>query len=218
MAVTMTFDSLLTDLRSYLERGTSVDPTVYAQLPSLINLAERQLADSLKLLGFVQVVTGAMAPGDSVIAKPNLWRATVSINFGVGDPLLSEQKRTPLFPRSYEYIRTYWPNSALTSQPKFYAEYDYEHWLIGPTPDLAYPFEVNMWAMPPLLDATNQTNWTTTYAPNAILHGALLQATPFLKNDERIPTWQGIYDRDCAILEAQDVKRIIDRTVTRENV
>jgi len=69
-----------------------------------------------------------------------------------------------------------------------------------------------------LLDATNQTNWTTDFAPNALLHGALLQATPFLKNDERIPTWQGIYDRDIAILEAQDMRRIIDRNVTREAV
>jgi hypothetical protein len=69
-----------------------------------------------------------------------------------------------------------------------------------------------------LLDAANQTNWTTDFAPNAILHGALLQATPFLKNDERIAVWQGIYDRDVMILEAQDVKRIIDRNVTRENV
>jgi hypothetical protein len=39
-----------------------------------------------------------------------------------------------------------------------------------------------------------------------------------LKNDERIQIWQGIYDRDVMILEAQDVKRIIDRQVTRENV
>lgn len=218
MAVSMTYDSLLTDLRAYLERGTVVDTTVYAQLPSLINLAERQLADSLKLLGFVEVLTGSMSIGASVIDKPNRWRATISINFGVGDPVLSLQQRTSLFPRSYEYIRSYWPNAALTGQPKFYAEYDYQHWLVGPTPNLAYPFEVNMWALPALLDATNQTNWSTDYAPNALLHGALLQATPFLKNDERIPVWQGIYDRDCAILEAQDVKRIIDRTVTRENV
>lgn len=214
MAVSMTYNSLLSDLRAYLERGTAVDPTVFNQLPSLINLAERQLANELKILGFVQNVTDTLAIGQSVIPKPDRWRETISINFGVG----VEQVRTPLFARSYEYIRRYWPDEDLTGQPKFYADYDYYNWLIGPSADFAYPFEVNYWELPALLDAVNQTNWTTDFAPNALLHGALLQATPFLKNDERIPTWQAIYDRDLGILQQQDLSRIIDRNVTRETV
>ena len=214
MAVSMTYNSLLKDLRAYLERGTIVDTTVFEQLPSLINLAERQLAQELKILGFVQNVTDTMAIGQSVIPKPDRWRETISINFGVG----VTQVRTPLFARSYEYIRRYWPDEDLTAQPKFYADYDYYNWLIGPSADAAYPFEVNYWELPALLDAVNQTNWTTDFAPNALLHGALLQATPFLKNDERIPTWQAIYDRDISILQNQDLQRIIDRNVTRENV
>jgi hypothetical protein len=214
MAVSMTYNSLLKDLRAYLERGTIVDTTVFEQLPSLINLAERQLANELKILGFVQNVTDTMAIGQSVIPKPDRWRETISINFGVG----VTQVRTPLFARSYEYIRRYWPDEDLTAQPKFYADYDYFNWLIGPSADFAYPFEVNYWELPALLDAVNQTNWTTDFAPNALLHGALLQATPFLKNDERIPTWQAIYDRDIGILQNQDLSRIIDRNVTRETV
>lgn len=214
MAVSMTYNSLLKDLRAYLERGTSVDQTVFEQLPSLINLAERQLANELKILGFVQNVTDTLGIGQSVIPKPDRWRKTISINFGVG----VTQVRTPLFARSYEYIRRYWPDEDLTAQPKFYADYDYYNWLIGPSADFAYPFEVNYWELPALLDAVNQTNWTTDFAPNALLHGALLQATPFLKNDERIPTWQSIYDRDLETLQQQDLQRIIDRNVTRENV
>ncbi len=214
MAVSMTFDSLLEDLRAYLERGTSVDPTVFDQLPSLINLAERELANRLKILGFVRVVTDTMGVGQSVYAKPDRWRETISINFGVG----TDQVRTPLFTRAYEYCRRYWPDEDQTAQPKFYADYDYFNWLFAPTPDVAYPFEVSYWELPALLDSVNQTNWTTDFAPNALLHGALLQATPFLKNDERIPTWEEIYEKDIAILEGQDVKRIIDRNVTRENV
>lgn len=214
MAETLTFDSLQADLRDYLERGTSVDQTVFDQLPRLINLAERQLANSLKILGFINIVTDTLGIGQSVVPKPDRWRDTISINFGVG----TAQVRTPLHLRSYEYLRRYWPDEDLTDQPKFYADYGYFNWLIAPSSDAAYPFEVNYWQLPPLLDSTNQTNWTTDFAPNALLHGALLQATPFLRNDDRIPTWQNIYDRDVQILEQQDVKRIIDRQVTRENV
>ncbi len=214
MAETLTFDSLQTDLRQYLERGTSVDPTVFDQLPRLINLAERQLANSLKILGFVNVVTDTLTIGQSVIPKPDRWRDTISINIGVG----ATQIRTPIFPRVYEYLRRYWPDEDLTDQPKFYADWDYFNWLIAPSADFAYPFEVNYWQLPALLDSANQTNWTTDFAPNALLHGALTQAAPFLNNDERLPVWQGIYDRDVMILEQQDVRRIIDRSVTRESV
>lgn len=214
MAETLTFDSLLTDLRQYLERGTSVDPSVFDQLPRLINLAERQLANSLKILGFVSVVTDALTIGQSVIAKPDRWRDTISISIGVG----ATQIRTPIFPRVYEYARRYWPDEDLTDQPRFYADYGYFNWLFVPSADFAYPFEVNFWELPALLDSTNQTNWSSDFAPNALLHGSLLQAAPFLKNDERIPVWQGIYDRDVMILEQQDVKRIIDRQVTRTSV
>jgi len=210
----MTFNSLLDDLRAYLERGTSVDSTVFDQLPSLVNLAERELANALKILGFINNVTDTLTIGQSVVPKPDRWRDTISINFGVG----TTQVRTPLFPRSYEYVRRYWPDEDLTDQPKFYADYDYFNWLIAPSADFAYPFEVNYWELPALLDAANQTNWITDFAPNALLHGSLLQATPFLKNDERIPVWQGIYEKDIAILEQQDVRRIIDRQVTRESV
>jgi hypothetical protein len=214
MAVSMTFNSLLEDMRKYLERGTAVDPSVFEQLPSLINLAERELANRLKILGFVRVVTDTLGVGQSVVPKPDRWRDTISINIGVG----TEQVRTQIFARSYEYCRTFHPDEDVTAQPKFYADYDYFNWLFAPSANFAYPFEVNYWELPALLDDTNQTNWTTDFAPNSLLHGALLQATPFLKNDERIPIWEAIYEKDVAILEAQDMKRIIDRNVTRESV
>lgn len=214
MAEVLTFNSLQTDMRQYFERGTSVDPTVFNQLPRLINLAERHLAGSLKILGFINNVTDTMTVGQSVIAKPDRWRDTVSINFGVG----TTQVRTQLFARSYEYLRLYWPDEDLVDQPKFYADYDYFNWLIAPSADFAYPFEVNYYELPPLLDAVNQTNWTTDFAPNAILYGSLLKGTPFLGADDRIPVWQQMYDCEVAVLEQQDIKRIVDRNVTREAV
>jgi hypothetical protein len=208
----MSYTSLFQDLQRYLERGDVTDPTVFDQLPRLINLAERDIATALKIQGFQNVVTSAFAPGASVVAKPDRWRETISINFGVG----VTQVRTPLYPRSYEYCRAYWPDEDLTSLPKFYADYDYNNWLIVPTPALAYPFEALYYQLLPLLDAVQQTNWLTNYAPNLLLHGSLLQCEPFLKNDSRIPTWQGLYDRDLQLFSGEDLQKIIDRTTSRQ--
>lgn len=214
MPTAMTFNSLLNDLRTYLERGATLatDPTVYEQLPQLVNMAERRLARELKIQGTVNVVNSVMVPGDSVYAKPDRWRETVSMFIGTG---AGNNTRAEIFPRAYEYIRQYWPNPTQTGTPRFYADYDYQHWLIAPTPTSALPFEILYYELPPLLDDSNQTNWFTEYAPNVLLYASLLEATPFLKNDDRIPVWEGFYNRAIAALNGEDIRQISDRGIIR---
>ena len=215
MATTLTFTTLQEDVRRYLERGSTFasDPVVYEQIPRLINLAERRIARELKIQGFINVVTGTLQTGVSVYAKPDRWRDTVSINIGTG---VQNNTRKMLFTRAYEYLLRYWPDRTATSQPLFYADYDYTHWLYAPTPDADYPFEVLYYELPPLLDDVVQTNWLTEYAPQLLLYGTLLEATPFLKNDERIPVWQSMYDRAAAMLNGEDLAKILDRSSVRK--
>ena len=215
MATTMTFETLKQDVQRYLERGATLasDPIVYEQIPRLINLAERRIARELKIQGFIAVVTDTMVPGQSVYAKPDRWRDTVSINIGTGAGLANRQT---LYTRDYEYLRSYWPNESETDTPVFYSDYNYDNWLVAPTPDQAYPFEVLYYELPPLLDDSIQTNWLTEYAPQLLLYGTLLEATPFLKNDERIGTWQQYYDRAAAMLNGEDLAKILDRAATRK--
>lgn len=217
MPAAMTFTSLQQDLRDYLERGTVSDTTVYQKLPFLINLAEREIAQRLKILGFITPMLSTLKAGVPVYAKPDRWRRTVSMNYGVAttvDP--AQNSRVPLYARSLEYCQRYWPNQALTAAPKFIADYDYQHWLVVPTPNIDYPWALNLYMLPPLLDNSNQTNWTTDYAPACLLYRALLECTPFLKNDERIQVWQNMYEEQISGLQAQDLGRIIDRAGERK--
>jgi hypothetical protein len=211
MATTTTFNTLKEDIRRYLERGFTLasDAIVYEQIPRLINLAERRIARELKVQGLINVITSTMQPGLAVYPKPDRWRTTVSFNYGI------DNQYQQLFPRSYEYVRSYWPNRDETGVPLFYADYDYNNWIVSPTPDLAYPFEVLVYQLLPLLDDTNQTNWLTDYAPQVLLYASLLEATPFLKNDERIAVWQSMYDRSAQALNGEDLSKILDRSARR---
>lgn len=207
MSYTMSFNSLQEDLRRYLERGftAETDPIVYEQLPRLINLAERRIARELKIQGFIQAVNTTLVAGVSVYQKPDRWRDTISMR----------ANGVTLFTRAYEYIRSYWPDEAQTGTPAYYADYDYSHWLVAPTPAANAELEVLYYEMPRLLDDENQTNWLTEYAPNLLLYGALLEATPFLKNDERIAVWQSNYDRAAQVLNGEDMQKIMDRSAAR---
>ena len=214
MATTTTFSSLKEDVRRYLERGFTLasDEIVYEQLPRLINLAERRIARELKVEGLISVISSTMQAGLAVYPKPERWRTTVSFNFGTGD---QGNEYNQLFARTYEYVRSYWPDRSQTGVPLFYAEYDYNNWIVAPTPDAAYPFEVLVYQLLPLLDDTNQTNWLTEYAPQVLLYATLLEATPFLKNDERIQVWQQMYDRAAQALNGEDLQKILDRSARR---
>lgn len=213
MSTMMTYDSLFQDLQRYLERGNPEDTLVFEQIPRLINNAEREIARRLKIQGFINVVTSDLIAGQSVYAKPNRWRETVSMSFGQGE---DNSERTPIFPRSYEYCRSYWPDPALRDVPLFYADYNYSNWLIAPTPVATVPWEILFYQLPPLLDEVNQTNWLSDYAPTTLLYRALLEATPFLKDDTRLPTWEKMYEGSIATLDVEDLQKIIDRTVTRQ--
>jgi hypothetical protein len=198
----MTYDSLVADISSYLER---TDAATLAKIPTFIMLAEQIIASQIKFLGNLTVNTSTMTTSQAIIDKPARWHKTVSMNITVGG------QRRPVLLRKYEYLREYWPDATDTSVPEFYCDYDYTHWLVAPTPAADYNFEVLYYERVQPLDSSNQTNWFTTYAPQALLYGALLQAMPFLKNDARIAMWQQQYDLIMATLKAEDQSRVGDR-------
>lgn len=201
-AQVMNYDSLVEDIQQYLER---TDDATIAQIPRFIMLAEQVIASQIKFLGNLTVNTSNMVAATATIDKPARWHKTISMNVTV------DGKRQPVFLRKYEYLREYAPDPSVQGTPKFYADYDYTHWLVAPTPDTAYDYEVLYYERVQPLDSTNQTNWFTIYAPQAMLYGSLLQAMPFLKNDERIAMWQQQYDLIINTLKAEDVQRIGDR-------
>lgn len=202
MAYMMTYSNLVADIEKYLER---TDAETIDRIPTFIGLAEQVLAADLKFLGNLTVATSNMVQGEAIIDKPARWRKTVSMNVTVGG------ERKPVLLRKYEYLREYWPDPAQEDVPLFYCDYDYTHWLIAPTPDDDYAYEVLYYERVQPLDDSNQSNWFTQYAPQALLYGSLLQAMPFLKNDERIGMWQAQYSAIVNVLKTEDVARIGDR-------
>jgi hypothetical protein len=201
-AAVMTYDSLVSDISSYLER---TDTATIEKIPTFIMLAEQVIASQIKFLGNLTVNESTMVQGNNIIAKPARWHKTVSLNVTVGGI------RQPVFLRTYEYLRQYWNDAAEEDVPRYYADYDYSHWLVAPTPVDDFTFEVLYYERVQPLDSSNQTNWFTTYAPQAMLYGSLLQAMPFLKNDERMPMWRAEYDLIINTLKAENTQRIGDR-------
>ena len=198
----LTYDSLTSLVLQYLERN---DPAVVAFIPTAITLAEFEIAQDIKTLGQMEVVNANLAIGNPVIQKPARWRKTVSMT------VTTPTGKQPVFLRKLEYLNNYWPEVAAVDTPLFYADYDYDHWFIAPTPDAAYLFEALCYTRLQPLDSSTQTNWLTQNAPNAMLFGTLKQTAPFLKDDARLALWSGLFDAAMAALKTEDQLRIGDR-------
>jgi len=197
----MTYDSLTSSVLQYLERS---DTAVVNAIPTFISLAEFEISQEIKTLGQLQIAESNMTASNAILQKPARWRKTVSMSVTVAG------KKQPVYLRKYEYLKNYWPDASQTSIPEYYADTDWEHWYIAPTPNQAYAFEVLYYERISPLSSANQTNWLTQNAPNAMLFGTLLQAMQFLKNDQRT-IFQQKYTEALRSLKTEDVARVGDR-------
>lgn len=196
----MTYDSLIKDIEEYAERH---DKPFIDQIPRFIMLCENRIASEVRGLGLLKVVNSTM--NSNVIPKPTRWRETASINF------TASGKRKDIKLRTYEYCRKFAPDESKTGEPRFYADYGYEHWLIVPTPGTTYPFELSFYERPEPLSPMNQTNWTTQHAPQLLLYGSLLEAQSFLKQDARMDTFKGLYGNAAEAVTMEAKRRAFDR-------
>ncbi len=201
----MTYSTLIAQVISYLNR---TDAQTIAQLENFVIQAQQRICREVETICTEQVVVSAFTVNNAVYQKPGRWRRTLAINVGSG---ANNNVRSPVFQRSYDYLRVYWPDDSETDLPEFYSDYGFNNILVAPTPNAAYPYEWTYLELPPPLSTSNQTNMLTDFYPDVLLYATLLEATPFLKNMELVPSWTAFVDRAFASMRNQNHSRLVDR-------
>lgn len=64
---------------------------------------------------------------------------------------------------------------------------------VVPTPDTSYTAELTYFQTFAKLSDSNTTNWLLERHPDVYLYGSLLQAAPYLRDDERVGMWTALY-------------------------
>lgn len=208
----LTYTSLVEEIPSYAERST--DSKFLAQIPTFIMLAENRIATDMKQQGFQGVVRGTMTAGGvgAVMEKPSFWRETISFNYL--DPVTGWQ---PMRLRALEYLKNFWPLQSSTQPPRFYADYNFNNFLIAPSPDQDYDFELVYYARLQPLSEENNVNWLTINAPQCLLYACILEAFMWTKNAAKVAEWTAHYNSAKAGFIQETAERLGDRTeiVTR---
>lgn len=74
-----------------------------------------------------------------------------------------------------------------------------------PPPDATAPAALELWyyAYLQALSVEAPTNWVLTRYPDLYLYGSLAHTAPYLKNDDRIAVWEGIYQTILRDIEVE---------------
>tara|TARA_R110002126_G_scaffold25812_9_gene87960 strand:- start:7306 stop:7926 length:621 start_codon:yes stop_codon:yes gene_type:complete len=199
----MTYDSLVADVQNYMERD---DPQFVAQIPSLIYLAEQSLAAEIKTLQQLTVVEVTVLTGQFILQKPALWKKTISVKAN-GQPIVK---------RTQDYLAQFTAESS-TGTVQYYAEYDYDNFMLSPTPSANTSIELTYYGLVQPLNTDNQQNLITREIPQALLFGTLLQAQGYLKAIDKLAVWKQYYTDAISAIKNEDKLRSIDRnTVAME--
>jgi hypothetical protein len=161
------------------------DTTLVATAPDLIVLAEAQFNRDIRHRRMETTATLTFTAASDLLALPTDYIETRTA-------VVQTNPLTLMTFVSQSQLATNWPLGS-SGIPTEYTVVG-SNLKVGQTPDSAYDVELTYMQKIPDL-ATNSTNWLMTNHPDMYLYGALLQAAPFLSDDERVPVWGAFYDR-----------------------
>lgn len=157
------------------------EPEFVANIPTFVQDTERLVNNTVQLPAFRRNVTGNVTDGFPYLTLPSDFLATFSVAVMDAGALGAEGYRY-LLNKDVNYIREAFPYPGVTGTPQYYALFDNNTFIVGPTPDVEYNIELHYFAYPESI-VTAGTTWLSTNFPNVLLYGALTEAYLFLKGE-----------------------------------
>ena len=187
-----TYSTLQTAVANWLDRDDLAD-----RVPEFISLAEATFNRFLRIRAMETTLADTTPSGSKEDPLPTGYLQMREIHLTTS-PIVSLAYITP---EIMYRIRS----GSVTGKPTNYSILG-DNILFGPTPDGAYDYSITYYKAFTALSDAAPTNWLITNAPDLYLYGTLLQAEPFLMNDERVPLWERGVRQVISDLQQQDDK------------
>ena len=156
-------------------------------IPDFIALAEAQFNRNIRHRKMVARATAPLV--FEYNAVPSDWLETIRYQVNSNPVSVMEF----VAPEQASLLRVKY---SAPGRPLFYTQIGQQFQVI-PAPDSnsTYVGELTYYGKIPALSNLNTSNWLLVEAPDLYLYASLLQSAPYLKDDDRIATWAGLYER-----------------------
>lgn len=192
----MNYGELKTLVKSFLE----VDETTFnANIGQFVQSAEEDIYRQVQLPALVKTVPLTLTPLNPFLDLPDDFLSPYYLAVTVGG------EYQMMLSKDHTFIRETYPNPNLSGVPRFFAVFDDDTFIIGPTPDTDYDTELSYFFYPPSLalnDIDENETWLSINSENAILYGTIIQGYIFLKGDQDVmKQYSEQYDRAVSELK-----------------
>ena len=184
--MSFTYAQLETAIQDYTE---NTETSFVSNLPLFIRQAEERILKSVQLSLFRKNVSGSMANANRFLACPSDYLAPFSLSF-----VDASSDHVFLDFKDPDYVQSFNPDAATVGLPRYYAVYDVDNFILGPTPNAAYNVELHYFYRPASLTAgaAGGTTWLSENASIALLYGSLIEAYIFMKGE---PDMMALYEK-----------------------
>ena len=190
--------STLAQLTSDVQLYTTYDDADFvAMIPQFIRNTEELIFLTVQAPSFRAAQPGPMTAGNPYVTHPNGFLAASSLSIETADGWKF------LLNKDVEYIREVYPDATDTGEPFCYAQFDADPdnttIIIGPTPDAAYPAQLNYFFQPDSLVDSPTGTWLSNNAYRVLLYGALSESSNYLKRVAGIDNMGDTYGQEFLV-------------------
>jgi len=162
----------------YAVESTTENQFDTADMNRFIHLAEQTIYNTVQLPALRKNVTGNFSIANKYLTLPTDYLSTFSV--AVVDAAGSYQY---LINKDVNFIREAYPAPTDTAIPKYYANFDANTFIVGPTPDANYNTELHYFYYPESI-VTAGTTWLGNEFDSALLNATLVEAIRFQKGEQ----------------------------------
>jgi hypothetical protein len=165
------------------------------QLAMFTQQAEQKIYTTVDLPAFRKNQTGSLTSGNKYLTMPTgmLYVYSLAVIDAGGDYYY-------LLNKDVNFIREAYPKPSDTGQPKHYAVFDQNTFIIGPTPNANYNSEIHFSYYPESI-VTAGTTWLGDEFDSALLNGALVEAIRFQKGEaDMVALYEKLYVQALTLL------------------
>jgi hypothetical protein len=169
----MNYATLCARLQETVENGFTED-----QLAFFFQQAEQKIYQAVQIPALRKNQTANLTTANKYLSLPSDFLYVYSLAVVDGNDAYSY-----LLDKDVNYIREAYPTPTSTGLPKFYAIFDKDTLILGPTPDDNYEVEMHYGYYPESIVSAGTTWLSENYDP-VLINGALVEAARFLKFEQ----------------------------------